>query len=170
MCELCIYLFNSWTVESNFNIVGYYIIKFTSLCKTFTYFSFSRNFLMSFCTIINAWQSRWNCLWWSSFSGLQICWYGWHVWLCQRVCEFYNVIAPLVCLLVIIYNVCISHIVWWCLVWCLLVLYKKFLGLFQCWYKYHEYLTPKAGNLRTSRAMSYFVQIAIPLPFLRIFS
>ena len=34
---------------------------------------------------------------------------------------------------VIVYNVCISHIVWWSLVWGLLVIYVKLLGLFQCW-------------------------------------
>ena len=44
-----------------------------------------------------------------------------------------NVFDHLICWLQIVYNVCISHIVRWCLVWGLLVVYVKFLGLFQCW-------------------------------------
>ena len=39
----------------------------------------------------------------------------------------------------IVYNVCIFHIVRWCLVWDFLVVYVKLLGLFQC-YKHDECL------------------------------
>ena len=49
--------------------------------------------------------------------------------------EFCNVIDHFVCWLGIVYNVFISRIVRWCIVWGLLVVYVKFLGLFQCWYK-----------------------------------
>ena len=65
-----------------------------------------------------------------------ICYCGCCVWLCQRVCEFYNVIDHLVCWLVIVYNVCIFHIVQWCLVWGLLVVCVKFLGLCECFYMF----------------------------------
>ena len=49
---------------------------------------------------------------------------------CKRVCEFLNVFDHLVCWLGIVYNVCISHIVRWCLVWGLLVHLHGFLWVF----------------------------------------
>ena len=52
---------------------------------------------------------------------------------CVKEYGIYKVFAHLVCWLGIVYNVCISHIVGWCLVWGLLVVYVKFLGLFQGW-------------------------------------
>ena len=42
-----------------------------------------------------------------------------------------NVFDHLICW--IVYNVCISHIVWWCLLWGLLLVYAKSIGFFQCW-------------------------------------
>ena len=42
---------------------------------------------------------------------------GWHVWLCQRVCEFYNIIGHLVSWLVIVYGVCIFHVIWFRTIW-----------------------------------------------------
>ena len=57
--------------------------------------------------------------------------------VCVIMSEFCNVFDHLVCWLGIVY-VCISHIIWWCLVWGLLVIYVKFISLFQCWVKYDE--------------------------------
>jgi hypothetical protein len=57
---------------------------------------------------------------------------------CVKECNC-NVFDHLICWLGIVYNVFfyISHIVRWCLVWGLLVVYVKFLGLFQ-WCMYDE--------------------------------
>jgi hypothetical protein len=49
---------------------------------------------------------------------------------CVKKCVFYNIINNLVCWLVIVYNVRVSHIVLWCLVSGLLVVYLEFLSLF----------------------------------------
>ena len=52
--------------------------------------------------------------------------------------EFDNVIDNLICWLVMVYNVCMSHIVRRCLVWGLLVMYTELLSLFQHWYKFYN--------------------------------
>ena len=52
----------------------------------------------------------------------------------ERMYEFSNVLDNLVFWLVV-YNICISHIVRWGLVWDPLEVYVKFLGLFHCRYK-----------------------------------
>ena len=55
----------------------------------------------------------------------------WLACVIKSKCKFHNVIQYLVCLLVIVHNVCIFYTVKWSLVWGLLV---EFLSLFQSWY------------------------------------
>ena len=40
-----------------------YYIRFTSLCKIFTYLSILQTLLGAICTIFNAWRSWWSSLW-----------------------------------------------------------------------------------------------------------
>ena len=53
--------------------------------------------------------------------------------MCQRECDFYNVIIMYVAWWLFIVSVYL--IVWWCLIRSLLVMYVEFLSWFQCWYK-----------------------------------
>ena len=56
----------------------------------------------------------------------------------SKSCGICNVFDHLICWLWIVYSVCISHIVQWCLVWGFLVVCVKFLGLFRCRCMYDE--------------------------------
>ena len=117
-------------------------IIFTSLCKKLVKLTwvFSRSFSMP--------CASFSMLGGPGGTGCDVpvhgCWVcrdiycGCCVWLCQRVYGICNVFDHLICWLGIDYNVCISHIVQWCLVWGLLVVCVKFLGLFRCQCMYDE--------------------------------
>ena len=119
-------------------LVIYYIIRFNSLRIIFTHMSFLAEVFGVMCTIFNVGgpdgtscdEVRFRS-WWLGLPKML-------VWLAcvimSKNYEFCNAIDHLVRWLGVVYNICLTQIFRWCLIWSLLVVYVKFLGLLQCWY------------------------------------